>query len=77
MKRKRFSEEKIIGVLKEHVAGAKADKICRRHGINRAALYAWRKKRALSAIGPGAMVRAAWKYRRASGCESWKQRTQS
>lgn len=44
MKRKRFSEEKIIGVLKEHEAGAKTDDICRGHGISSATFYTWRKK---------------------------------
>jgi putative transposase len=44
MKHKRFSEEKIIGVLKEHEAGAKVDEICRRHGISSATFYTWRKK---------------------------------
>lgn len=43
MKRKRFTEERIIGVLKEHEAGAKADEICRRHGISSATFYTWRK----------------------------------
>ena len=44
MKRKRFTEEQIIGVLKENEAGAKVDDICRRHAINSATFYAWRKK---------------------------------
>jgi putative transposase len=44
MKRKRFSEEKIIGVLKESEAGAKVDDICRRHGVSSATFYTWRKK---------------------------------
>lgn len=44
MKRKRFSEEQIIGVLKESEAGAKTDDICRRHGISSATFYNWRKK---------------------------------
>jgi putative transposase len=44
MKHKRFSDEKIIGVLKEHEAGAKVDEICRRHGISSATFYTWRKK---------------------------------
>lgn len=44
MKRKRFSEEKIIGVLKEAEAGAKVDDICRRHGVSSATFYTWRKK---------------------------------
>lgn len=44
MKRKRFSDEKIIGVLKEQEAGAKVDEICRRHVISSATFYTWRKK---------------------------------
>ncbi len=44
MKQKRFSDEKIIGVLKEHEAGAKVDDICRRHAISTATFYTWRKK---------------------------------
>lgn len=44
MKRNRFSEEQIIGVLKEQEAGGKVDDICRRHAISQATFYAWRKK---------------------------------
>ncbi len=44
MKRKRFTEEQIIGVLKESEAGTKTDDICRRHGISSATFYSWRKK---------------------------------
>ena len=44
MKHKRFSDERVIGVLKEHEAGAKVDDICRRHAISSATLYTWRKK---------------------------------
>lgn len=44
MKRKRFTEEQIIGVLKENEAGAKVDDICRHHAISSATFYAWRKK---------------------------------
>jgi putative transposase len=44
MKHKRFSDEKIISVLKEQEAGAKVDEICRRHGISSATFYTWRKK---------------------------------
>ena len=44
MKRKRFSEEQIIAVLKENEAGAKVDDLCRRHAISTATFYAWRRK---------------------------------
>ena len=44
MKRKRFSEEKIIGVLKEAEAGAKVDDICRNLGISNGTFYNWRSK---------------------------------
>ncbi len=44
MKRARFSEEQIIGVLKEAEAGAKVSELCRRHGISDATFYTWRAK---------------------------------
>lgn len=44
MKRSRFSEEQIIGVLKEHEAGGRVDELCRRHGVSTATFYTWRKK---------------------------------
>lgn len=44
MKRARFSEEQIIGVLKEAEAGAKIGELCRRHGISDATFYTWRSK---------------------------------
>jgi putative transposase len=44
MKRKRFSEEQIIGVLKEHDAGVKTADLCRKHGISDATFYNWKSK---------------------------------
>jgi putative transposase len=44
MKRLRFTQEQIIGVLKEHQAGASAADLCRRHGISDATFYMWRSK---------------------------------
>ncbi len=44
MKRSRFTQEQIIGVLKEHQAGATAPDLCRKHGISEATFYAWRSK---------------------------------
>lgn len=44
MKRKRFTEEQIIGVLKEHELGARAADLCRKHGISAATFYNWKSK---------------------------------
>ena len=44
MKRSRFSEEQIIGILKEHRAGLSAAELCRKHGISDATFYKWRSK---------------------------------
>jgi putative transposase len=44
MKRKRFTEEQIIGVLKEHELGTKTSDVCRRHGISEATFYNWKSK---------------------------------
>ncbi len=44
MKRSRFSEEQIIGILKEHQAGMTAAELCRKHGVSDAAFYKWRSK---------------------------------
>ncbi len=44
MKRKRFREEQIIGILKEHDLGAKAADLCRKHGISEATFYNWKSK---------------------------------
>jgi putative transposase len=44
MKRKRFSEEQIISLLKEAEAGAVVTDLYRRHGMSSAAYYAWKAK---------------------------------
>ena len=44
MKRKRFTEEQIIAVLREHEAGAKTGDLARKHGISEATLYNWKAK---------------------------------
>ena len=44
MKRSRFSEEQIIGVLREQEAGLRVAEVCRTHGISEPTFYAWKAK---------------------------------
>ena len=44
MKVARFSEEQIIGILKEQEAGAKVTDLTRKHGISDATFYKWKAK---------------------------------
>ena len=44
MKRARFTEERIIGVLREHEAGAKTADLARKHGVSEATIYNWKAK---------------------------------
>ncbi|SUS05594.1 Insertion element ISR1 uncharacterized 10 kDa protein A3 [uncultured Defluviicoccus sp.] len=44
MKRSRFTEEQIIGIVREQEAGAKTADVCRKHGISGATFYKWKAK---------------------------------
>jgi putative transposase len=44
MKKSRYTEEQIIGILKQHEAGVKTADLCREHGISAATFYAWKSK---------------------------------
>ena len=44
MKRSRFSEEQIIGILREQEAGSPTADVCRKHGISGATFYKWKAK---------------------------------
>ena len=44
MKVKRYTQEQIIGILKEHEAGAKVADLVRRHGVSEQSFYRWKSK---------------------------------
>jgi len=44
MKRARYTEDQIIGILHEHEAGAKCADLCRKYGMSEGAFYAWKSK---------------------------------
>ena len=44
MRKSRFSEEQIVGIIQEYAAGAKVSELCRRHGMSDGAFYKWKAK---------------------------------
>jgi len=44
MRKSRFSEEQIVGIIQEYAAGAKVSELCRRHGMSDATFYKWKAK---------------------------------
>jgi putative transposase len=44
MKVKRYTQEQIIGILKEHEAGAKVADLVRKHGVSEQSFYRWKSK---------------------------------
>ena len=63
MKKGRFSEEQIIGILKQHEAGRKVADLAREHAISEATIYTWKSKYGgMQVSGP-------------SDCGNWRTRT--
>jgi len=44
MKRKNFTESKILSIIKQYEGGRAIDDLCRENGISKATVYNWRKK---------------------------------
>ncbi|XUR38609.1 IS3 family transposase ORF A (plasmid) [Rhizobium leguminosarum bv. trifolii] len=44
MKRNRFTDKQIIGILKEHEADKPVSELCRKHGVSDASIYKWKAK---------------------------------
>ncbi len=64
MKKSRFSEEQIIGILKEQEAGVTVAELCRKHGMSDASFYTW--KASGSALTGESCVGFPWARRDAS-----------
>ena len=63
MKRSRFTEEQIIGILRELEAGAKGADLCRKYGMSEATLYNWKAKFGGMDVSDAKRLLLSWAYR--------------
>ena len=59
MKRSRFTETQIIGILKEGEAGAKTPDLARKHGVSEHTIYRWKAKYGGMSVSRSPAVEAA------------------
>ena len=81
MKRKRFTEGQIIGILKEHEAGVSVTALCRKHGVSDASIYKWKAKFGGMDVSEAKRLRSLedenMKLKRPTGQIQWPRRTQT
>ena len=58
MRKSRFTDEQIIGIVKESEAGAATGDLCRRHGISAQTLHRWKAKYGGMAVSEAKRLRA-------------------
>ena len=58
MRTSRFTDEQIIGIVREYEAGAKLAELCRRHGVSTVTLYKWRAKYGGMAVSDAKRLKA-------------------
>ena len=58
MRASRFSDEQIIGIIREYEAGAKLAELCRRHNVSQTTFYKWRAKYGGMAVSDAKRLKA-------------------